>query len=248
MTLFVFIISFFMILSGCSGASGDSPQTGELYIVSDPAMDAAIEIDGKKTGKTTDTGIKNVKPGRHIIRVRKDNPDRPDLPFIGEATVNVEAGKKHQVIIRLNVMTVQPKKRQSNTIIAETEGQKTVIDFCKAINNKDYATAYALLSGKLKKTYRTSKNFTKYWQNINAITLNRISPAKLPDQNAATETDILELTVSYNPPNPKALPVPPEAAVTDPNQPINQHWSVVTEGDPKDPSEIWRINEINKLP
>ena len=241
----VVVVCLIVVTIGCAGDSG-RPTTGELIISSDPPMEAKIEIDGEDTGKVTDATFIDMEPGEYEIKLSKENPQREDLPFIGEAKVKVEAGRKRRVTVVLNLMSVQPRRQAQSRIIAETEGQKSVIDFYAAINDKDYATAYGLLDSKQKRGYRSSRNFTKIWKNVSSVELKSLVPKKLPDAETLIEEDIIETSFVYEPVKGKAPSIPPIAAQADPTEAPDQKWFIKTEGDPKDPADVWKITDISK--
>jgi len=243
--LALFIVCAFILAIGCGGDSNESAN-GELIVVSEPPMKAKIEINGKDTGKVTDATFSDLAPGEYEITLFKENPERKDLPFIGEAKVTVEAGKKKRVTVVLNVMSVQPRRQAQSRIIAETEGQKSVIDFYAAINEKDFATAYGLLDSKQKKGYRSFRNFTKIWKNVSGVSLISLLPKKLPDGESLIEEDVIETTITYEPIKGRAPTIPPIAVQADPKEVPVQKWLIKTEGDIKDPSDVWKITDISK--
>lgn len=243
------IFSLIIIAPGCRGESRAKVKKGEIYVSSEPSTGAEIILDGKKTGKETNTVLKKIKAGRHRLELKKENPDKPDLPFIGSAEFDLMPDQKLRVTIRLNVMAIQPRKGSPKSIIAETEGQKAVLDFYQAVNNKDYNTAYGFLSAKQKKGYFSYKNFVKYWQNVNKVTVNGLTVKKAADPANMSEIDTVGLEIVYNPPLPAkpGAPGPPPVAVqTIPTQPSKQEWNITTIGNPKDPGGVWLIDEIVK--
>ncbi len=52
--------------------TGTNEKTGQVFVTTDPVQGAAIILDGVATGLTTPDTIKNVLPGKHIIRVFLD--------------------------------------------------------------------------------------------------------------------------------------------------------------------------------
>ncbi len=239
------MVGVLVVSSGCVGDSGE-PTTGELIVLSDPVMEAKIEIDGEDTGKVTNATFSDMEPGVYEIKLTKENPKREDLPFIGEAKIRVEAGKKKRVTVVLNVMSVQPRRQAQSKIIAETEGQKSVLDFYAAINASDYSTAYGLLGSKQKKGYRSSRNFTKIWRNVSTITISSLVIRKLPGSDDLIEEDVIEASILYKPLKGKPPLIPKFAVQADPKELPDQKWMIKTEGDPKDPTDVWKIIEISK--
>lgn len=242
----VLFIAVVLILSGCV-QSRPTAKRGEIFVFSEPSIDAQIMLDGKDTGRKSNAVLKNIKPGSHRVSLKKDNESRPELPFRGEADVTLKAGQKLRVTIQLNIMAVQPRKGRPGAIIAETEGQMAILDFYQAINNKDFQKAYGLLSTVQKKSYGSYKLFLKWWQRINKVSVTGLTVTKVAD-GSMNEVDVIGLEIIYGPPaapdRPGSPGPPPTAVQTNRDQPMRRDWAITTIGDPKDPGGIWRIEEI----
>ncbi len=238
--------------AGCAKTRPAKTQKGWIYVTTEPTLDATITLDGKKTGKTSNTILKNVKAGRHLLELQKENPNRPDLPFIGSADIYLKPGQKLRVTVQLNIMAIQPRESTTTIIVATTEGQKSILDFYKAINNKDYATAYGLVSYKYKKIYSYSyKIFVRNWQNINNVIINSIAIKKTADANGGPEVDTLNTAITYNP-----LPKPtkrwrfrsPLAGQTNPSESSTIQWDITTVGGSEESGGLWKIEDISATP
>lgn len=245
----IFLLTF---LAGCAVQSRTVIKNGEIFVYSEPETKAQIKLDGKITGKTTDTVLKNIPPGHHLLALQKKNDTSPGLPLIGAADFDLKPGQKMRVTVQLNVMAIRPRQENSRAIVAETEGQKTILDFYQAINNKDYMTAYGLLSSKQKQSYSSSlKNFIKNWQNVNKVTVTALSVKKSADQNSKNEVDLVGLDIAFMPQNPPKNPQ--TTAATSGTalqailaQPGENDWQITTTGDSKDPGAVWQLDGIEK--
>lgn len=248
----LFLVTLTLIAAGCVNTRQTKPRKGWIYVTTEPALDAAIKLDGKTTGKTSNTVLKNVKAGRHRLELSKDNPNHSDLPFIGSAEVYLKPGQKLRVTVQLNVMAIQPRESTTTAVVATTEGQKSTLDFYQAINNKDYATAYGLVSYKHKKKYAYSYNtFVRNWQNVNNVIINSIAIKKSAAENGGLEVDTLNTAITYNPlppPTKKRNYRPPLTGQTNPDQAGVSLWDITTVGGGEESSGLWKIDDISAAP
>jgi len=235
--------------AGCTKTRKPKVRKGWIYVTTEPTLDATITLDGKTTGKTSNAVLKNIKTGRHRLELKKSNPNRPELPFIGSANIYLKPGQKLRVTVQLNVMAIQPRESTTTAVVAATEGQKSTLDFYKAINNKDYATAYGLISYKYKKSYSYSyRTFVRNWQNVNNVTVNSIAIKKASAADGGPEIDTLNMTITYNP-----LPKPtrrrryrtPLAGQTNPDQAGVSQWDITTVGGSAESGGLWKVDNIS---
>ncbi len=112
----------------------DNQKYGDLYLMSSPGQ-AEIWIDGVNTEFLTPQTFKNMEEGVYVITLRRMDP-RTEAWQIYTFTVNIEAGRKKEIKVRIPQNIVGEEDEE-----AETDGQETdkLPPFLKAEVDGDYA-------------------------------------------------------------------------------------------------------------
>lgn len=176
------------LLAGGCRASTRTAETGRLTIISEPASGAAIYLNNRKQRRKTDA-VFTLKPGVYEVRLVKSGAGA-DEPLIGEATARVTAGRSNRVAIDLNNMKIVPASA-TKTLQAESQAQKTILDYYDALRAKDWTKAFAYFSRRGKAAQGQFWRFSKTARGIASVKVvdlkvERSDPTKSVEINRTT--------------------------------------------------------------
>ena len=152
-----------LTLAACASNPMTRPTRGTLLVTTEPAQEATITIDGKDTGKLSDHSFPRLMPGPHKIEARSLRDSDGKL-LMGAGSAQVIAGKVTRLTIMLSTQSIELAESTGTAVpVAERASQKSILDYYHAISNKDFYTAYALLTEAQKQTIGSFFKFKKAW-------------------------------------------------------------------------------------
>jgi hypothetical protein len=182
-----------LVVASCQNKT-KTPKYGSVMLISKPWKEAEVFIDGKKTGYLTDVLIKKLPAGTYKISLKKTSPNGSLSLYIGEATVKVTAGKLSRAIITLNPMDIEETPTLLNREGPASASQKLIQNFFKALQDRNYLTAYSLISKKLQKQLPYYK-FRRNWGVISNVEITSFEITGV-SKDERQETDTVTLQFS----------------------------------------------------
>lgn len=176
---FIGIIFISILVGGCRN-SFKPAEIGRLSISSD-TTGADIYLNDRLQAIKTNASF-DLKPGKYRIKLTK-NTTGPGDPLIGEAIVDVVAGRSAGVAIGLNTMNIIPAATV-DVLRPETQAQKAILDYYATLQAKDLRKAFAYFSRHAQLAQGGFRYFSKTGAKISSIEVTSIKTESSDTSNS----------------------------------------------------------------
>lgn len=227
MTLQKIVLALIAVLglAACGPSAKTPPVRGTLIVATEPVQEATITIDGKDTGKLSDHSFPRLTPGSHKVEAGTLR-EGDGKPLTGEGTAEVVAGQVARLTIVLSTQSIELQESTGTAVlVAESASQKSILDYYQAVNNKDFYTAYALLTDTQKQTMGSFFKFKTSW-----AATQKVEVVKMLAKNTDASREEYEIVVSATAPDAAGT-----AATTE------QKLAVLALAVPQGGSSIWKL-------